>query len=83
MSKILVEVYVPAARLKYDAYIPAESKIGEVGFLLSNAISDLSKGQYRENREVTVCNFSTGKEYDKNSRVFETDIDNGSKIMIT
>ena len=83
MSKILVEVYVPAARLKYDAYIPAESKIGEVGLLLSNAISDLSKGQYRENREATICNFSTGKEYNKNLRVFETDIDNGSKIMIT
>ena len=39
MSKILVEVYVPAARLKYDAYIPAESRVGEVGFLLSSAIS--------------------------------------------
>ena len=83
MSKILVEVYVPAARLKYDAYIPAESRVGEVGLLLSSAISDLSKGQHRENREPPICNFSTGKEYNKNLRVIETDIDNGSKIMIT
>ena len=66
MNKVLVEVYVPSANLTYDA----------------GAISDLSDGKYRRGREVTICNFSTGKEYDKNLRVFEANIDNGTKIMI-
>lgn len=82
MNKVLVEVYVPSANLTYDAYLPLESKISEVAVLLSGAISDLSDGKYRSGREVTICNFSTGKEYDKNLRVFEANIDNGTKIMI-
>ena len=83
MDKVLVEVYVPSADIKYDAFIPLESKIGEVAILLANAISDLADNKYRKSEDVTICDFFTGKEYKKNLRVFETNIDNGSKIMIT
>ncbi len=82
MNKVLVEVFVPSANLTYDAYIPLESKIWEVADLLSSAISDLSNNEYKKGRNVTICNFSSGKEYDKNMRVFEANIDNGTKIMI-
>lgn len=82
MSKILVEVYVPSANLTYDVYIPIESKISEITQLISNAITDVSDNKYRQGLEITLCNFSTGKEYDKNLRVFETDMDNGSKLML-
>ena len=81
--KVLVEVYVPSANITYDAYIPLESKIGEVAILLSNAISDLSDNKYKRNEEITLCDFLTGKEFDNNLKVYQTNIDNGSKIMIT
>ena len=82
MNKVLVEVYVPSANLTYDAYIPLESKISEVAELLASAISYLADNKYRKGREVILCDFSTGKEYDKNAHVFEENIDNGCKIMI-
>lgn len=82
MSKILVEVYVPSANLTYDVYIPIESKISEITQLISNAITDVSDNKYRQGLEITLCDFSTGKEYDKNLRVFETNMDNGSKLML-
>lgn len=82
MNKVLVEVYVPVANIKYDAYIPLESKIGEIAKLLANAMSDLSNHKYMPGQIITMCNYTNGKEYDKNLRCFETDIENGSQIMI-
>lgn len=82
MNKVLVEVYVPVANIRYDVYIPLESKINEIASLLSNVMSDLSNHKYIPGEVVTMCNYLNGKEYDKNLRCFETDIENGSKIMI-
>lgn len=83
MNKVLVEVYVPAINNKFDAYIPLESKIEEIGLLLANGIVDLTDNKYKKGREITVSDFSTGKEYDKKMRVFETNIDNGTKIVLS
>lgn len=82
MNKVLVEVYVPAINCSYDVYIPLESKIEEVKILIASAISDLTDCKYKQGREIILCDFATGKEYEGNARGFEKDIDNGTKIMI-
>ena len=82
MNKVLVEVYVPVANIRYDVYIPLESKIGEIAKLLANAMSDLSNHKYMPDQIITMSNYVTGKEYDKDLRCFETDIENGSQILI-
>ncbi len=83
MSKVLVEVYVPSVNITYDAYIPLESRIEEVAVLLADAITDLTGNKYERGSEVILCDFEKGKEFKKNLRVYETDIKNGSKIIIT
>lgn len=82
MNKVLVEVYLPVANLRLDAYIPLESKIGEIAKLLSGLMSDLSNHTYIPNNNVILCNYANGMEYDNNKRCFETDIENGSQIVI-
>ena len=82
MDKVLVEVYVPSVNTSYDIYIPLESKIEEVKFLIANAISDLTDNRYKNSGKIILCNFATGKEYERNLRIFETDIENGTKIML-
>lgn len=82
MDKILVEVYLPSAELTYDVYIPIESKISEIAQLISNAITDISDNKYKKGVDITLCDFLTGKEYNKNTRVFETNLENGSKLML-
>ena len=82
MDKILVEVYLPSAELTYDVYIPIESKISEITQLISNAITDISDNKYKKGVDITLCDFLTGKEYNKNTRVFETNLENGSKLML-
>ena len=83
MNKILVEIYVPAINATFDAYIPLESKINEIGILIANAIEDLSNGEYKKGKEITISNFETGKEYSKEIRVFQANIDNGTKIVLS
>lgn len=82
MNKVLIEVIVPVANIKYDVYIPLESKISEVANLLANAMSDLSNHKYMPGEMVTMCNYKSGKEYDKNLYCFEVDIENGTQIVI-
>ena len=82
MSKVLVEVYVPSVNCSYDVYIPLESKIQEVKILIASAIDDLTDHKYKKGSEIILCNFATGKEYKEHLRVFEENIDNGTKIMI-
>ena len=82
MDKILVEVYVPTVNISYDVYIPVESKIEEVKLLIASAISELTDNRYKKGSKIVLCNFATGKEYKDYSRIFETDIENGTKIMI-
>lgn len=82
MDKILVEVYLPSAELTYDVYIPIESKISEITQLISNAITDISDNKYKKGVDITLCDFLTGKEYNQNTRVFETNLENGSKLML-
>lgn len=82
MDKILVEVYLPSAELTYDVYIPIESKISEITQLISNAITDISDNKYKKGVDITLCDFLTGKEYNQNTKVFETNLENGSKLML-
>ena len=83
MNKVLVEVYVPSVGNTFDVSIPLESKVSEVSILLSHAIEELLEGKYISDKNVTICDFANGKEYEKNKRIYETNIDNGTKIMIT
>ncbi|MEE0863275.1 MAG: methyltransferase [Lachnospiraceae bacterium] len=81
-NKALVEVYVPAAEQTYDVYIPLESKMNEVVYLLSNALSDLSNGKFKATDETIVCDAKTGIIYNINIEVAELGIKTGSRLML-
>lgn len=82
MNKVLIELYVPSLGKNYDVYIPLTSRVAEVKILLAKAIGDLSEGGYPPMNEVLLCDYTTGKEYDVNLKVYELGIDNGSKLML-
>ena len=82
MHKILVEIYNPAAEKSYDVFIPLKSKLYEVSFLLSNAISELSEGYYQASEQTVLCDRSTGEIFDINQTVEELGLKNGSKLML-
>ena len=81
-NKILVELIVPEIEESYDIYIPINKKIGSIINLLSKAIFELSDGEYVNNNHSFLYNSDTGEKYDINVIVKDTNIRNGTKIVL-
>lgn len=81
-NKVLVEVVVPVLEESYDVYIPINRKVGNVIGLLSKIISDLSGGYFVANETNSLYSGDNGDRYPVNTYIFDTDIRNGSKIIL-
>ncbi len=81
MEKILVELFVPAVGQTYDVFIPRNSKIHEVLFLMSETVKELAGGRYLPAQDTTLCD-DQGRILNINMSVSEHGIVNGSKLML-
>ena len=82
MDKVLVEVYVPAAEKAFDVFLPVESKLYEVVFLLAGIMTELSEGYFAAASDTILCDRKTGTILNINSSVDENSLTNGSKLML-
>jgi hypothetical protein len=82
MNKVLVEIFLPAAGMSFDVYIPLESKMSEVLVLVSSLLSDLSDGKYKASGSAVLCDAESGIIYNINMAVAELGIQNGSRLML-
>lgn len=82
MDKVLVCVYVPLIEKEFDVYIPVNKKISFIKKLLVKSISELSNGNYKVNGNVKISNKITNNVYNEEEYIINTDIRNGSKIVI-
>ena len=82
MNKILVTLYVPMIDKEYDVFIPANEYIWRINKLLVKALSDLSDGTLPMDKNYVIANIDTGKIYEKNSIVINTDIRNSTKLVL-
>lgn len=82
MSKVLIEVKLPAAGLCYDLFVPDSMQIGTLTALAASVFSRLSGGVYTAGGQAVLCEQKTGRQYDVNARVYETDIRNGTKLLL-
>lgn len=81
-NKILVEVVVPVLEENYDVFIPVNKKIGNIVGLLTKVVSELSLGYFQNNNSICLYNGITGEVYPMDVLVRNTDIRNGSKIIL-
>lgn len=81
-NKALVEISVPASSQKFDVYIPLECKMSEVIAMVSNALSDLTNGNYKANDEAILCDADSGIIYNVNMEVAELGIKTGTRLML-
>lgn len=82
MDKILVKVYIPMLGEIYDVWIPYNKKIYEVIGLLVNAINDLNNQKYNPVKIPILYDKQTGEEYDINSSLKDTNIRNGTEVIL-
>lgn len=80
--KILVELIVPEIDNKYDIYLPINRRIGNIIELLNKTLYEITNGIYVGTDITMLYDSQTGEQYGVNSLVRETNIRNGSTIVL-
>lgn len=81
-NKILIELYIPLIEKNYDLYIPINKKIGTIKKLIEEGLIDLTDYDYIIKEGSNFYSKETGEVYDVNKSVRETDLKNGSRIVL-
>jgi len=81
-NKVLVEILVPSIEAKYDVYLPINKKVGNVINLLGDAIREFSNGVFVVSNTVCLYNSVTGDKYEMDKLIYDTDIRNGTILVL-
>lgn len=81
-SKVLVELIVPVLEESYDIFIPVNHKVGDVVHVLSKVVSNMSTGYFVMSKKNCLYSGDTGDMYLFDQLIIDTDIRNGSKIIL-
>lgn len=81
-NKILLEVYIPLIEKEYDVFIPVSKRIGTIKKLIERGIVDLADDGYIIKDDTNLYSKETGLIYDVNLKVIDTDLKNGSRVIL-
>ena len=82
MNKILVKLYVPSMENEFDVWIPLNKRIYNVITLLVKAVNELSRGYYKPEDLPSLYDKTTAELYDINQTVKESNIRNGTELIL-
>ncbi len=82
MNKIIIKLFVPKIDREYDVFIPTNKRISSVIALLVKAINELSNGSFSPSQMPMLYNKITAQSYDINMTIKESDIRNGSELIL-
>lgn len=80
--KVLIKLFVPEIEQSYEMYIPVNRTIGQVIELMNKVVNDLSMGVFPIKAGLNLMNRRENIIYDYKSLIRETDIRNGSELII-
>lgn len=81
-NKLLIELEVPIIEKKFDLFIPINKKIGTVKRLIEEALNELTENAYVIKEDTNFYSKETGTIYNVNQNVRDTDLKNGSRIIL-
>ena len=82
-NKVLIKVDFPELDVSYDSFIPVNEIMWKINKLLLKCISDLSNTAINiQAKEYVLINKKTGKIYGNNDIVINTDIRNGTELLM-
>ena len=82
MNEVLVKLYVPMLDEEYDIWIPLDKKIYTILTLLVKSVNELTKGYYTPSKMPHLYDKITAKKFDINLNVIETEIRNGTELIM-
>lgn len=81
-NKILIELEIPLVEKKYDLFIPINKKIGTIKKLIEDSLKELTDTNYEIREDTNLYSKDTGDIYDVNKTVRDTDLQNGSRVIL-
>lgn len=81
-NKILIELEIPIIEKKYDLFIPINKKVGTIKALIEQSLQELTNQAYTPSDQTNFYSKESGNVYDVNKTVRDTDLKNGSRIIL-
>ncbi len=81
-NKILIELEIPLIEKSYDLYIPINKTLGTIKQLIEEALVEITDNAYAAKPDTNFYSKETGEIYDINKTVRETNLKNGSRIIL-
>ena len=81
-NKILIRLYIPLIEEEYDIFIPINKRVGTIKQLLEKCISEQNDNGYVLEEDTNLYSKETGKVYDVQLLVKDTDLKNGSRVVL-
>jgi hypothetical protein len=82
VTKILVEVAVPAAGLKRDLFIPFELRLAEIAELVKVVFAGETGDSFAPVADTLLCEAGSGVIYDVDKTPEELGLENGSRLLL-
>ena len=79
--KVLIRLYTPEIEDTFDMYIPINKTVGEAAKLMNQIVCNLSPS-YPMKERPSIYNRNTGMKYNENFLVRDTDIRNGTELIM-
>lgn len=79
---MLVMVYVPLIEKEYDMYIPAVKKVGTIKNLIIKFVEENSDGTFVNDGCKYLYDKLTGEKLEDNEFIINSNIKNGSKLVL-
>ena len=77
-NKVLVNLYVLSLGKSYEVYLPVNEKIGNISRLLNTTMFDSINFE----KNNVLINANTGNPYNNNDIILNTDIRNGTQLLL-
>ena len=81
-NKVYIKLKVPEIDKEYDLYLPVNKKIGNITNLLNEAINELSFGEIAISKSNKLYNEKTLEEYSPDILLLNTNIRNGTVLVL-
>ncbi len=82
MNKVLIKLYVPSLERNFEIWLPLNKRIYNVIELITKGISEMTEGVYNPKKLPILYNRETGVNYNLKDIVQDTDIVNGSELVL-
>ncbi len=77
-NKVLVNLYILSLGMSFELYIPVNEKIGNISKLINSTMFDSIDME----KNYSILNVEDGTFYKKNDLVRNTNIKNGTKLLL-